>query len=332
MIRRIAVLTGDNNIPGMNAAIRAVTRTALHQGWEVIGICDGFTGLAAGEFIPLTARTVDALLQQGGTMLGGTDHQDFAWEMGRRLALDQLAKSEIDALIVIGAGESQAGAYALSRMGFAVNGVAASIENDFAGFDQTLGVDTALNVALEAIDHLKKSKSKERSTVLVEVAGCRCGYLALMTGIAGGADIIVIPEADSTPEQIADAIQRSHERGQSQAVIVVAEGVNCNVYRLLRHFAQEDPLRRDIRDTRLGHRQRHAAPSGFDRLLATRSGVCAVNALARGEHGIVSGLARGEVQTVPFAEVVGRPYELDSELIQLAKLLSIENHAAAQAH
>jgi 6-phosphofructokinase 1 len=185
-MKRIAVLTSGGDAPGMNAAIRAVVRGGLDQGWEVFGVRQGYAGLIAGEMNSLSARDVGGIIQQGGTMLGSARSLEFKTEEGRKLALANLEAKGIEALVVIGGNGSQTGAFALSRMGFPVVGVASTIDNDLYGSEITIGVDTALNIALEAIDRLKTTASSHRRAFLVEVMGRDCGYLALMSGLAGG--------------------------------------------------------------------------------------------------------------------------------------------------
>lgn len=203
-MKRIAVLTSGGDAPGMNAAIRAVVRTGLHQGWEVLGIRHGYAGLIAGELTPpLTARDVGGIIQQGGTILGSARSPQFKTEAGLQKALDQLAQRGLEALIVIGGNGSQTGAHVLSQKGFPVVGVASTIDNDLYGSEITIGVDTALNIALEAIDRLKVTASSHQRAFLVEVMGRDCGYLALMAGIAGGAEAIVIPEVETEPAALA---------------------------------------------------------------------------------------------------------------------------------
>ncbi len=193
-MKRIAVLTSGGDAPGMNAAIRAVVRTGLAKGWEVFGVRRGYTGLIAGHIVPLGARDVGGIIQQGGTILGSARCPEFKTEEGRLEALRQLRFHDIEGLVVIGGNGSQAGAHALSQMGFPVVGVASTIDNDLYGSEITIGVDTALDVALEAIDRLKVTASSHQRAFLVEVMGRNCGYLALMAGIAGGAEAIVLPE------------------------------------------------------------------------------------------------------------------------------------------
>jgi 6-phosphofructokinase 1 len=225
--------------------------------------------------------------------------------------------------VVIGGNGSQAGANALSQMGFPVNGVASTIDNDLMGSDITIGVDTALNIALEAIDRLKVTASSHQRAFLVEVMGRNCGYLALMAGIAGGAEAIVIPEFETTPEQVAAAIQQAYERGKAHAIVVVAEGATYEADKLSQFFAQrKDELGFDLRATTLGHVQRGGAPGAYDRILGTRLGYCAVEALARGEYGVLAGSIRGEIITTPLAEIAGKTKTVDEKLLQMANVLA----------
>jgi 6-phosphofructokinase 1 len=323
MIRRIAILTGDDDAPGMNAAIRAATQTALHYGWDVIGICEGYAGLMSGDFITLTARSMAGIVQRGGTMLGSLASSRHSTETGTQLALKNLAGHEIDALIVIGGEEAQAGADRLVRAGFCVGGVAASVENDLPGFDQALGVDTALNAALDAVDHLKIPKASDGYATLVEVAGRRCGYLALASAVASSADMVVIPEIETPPESVLEAIEHVHQQGTEHPTVLMSEGAAYNADRLVRFFAHLETQNRKLRHLPLGRIQRRAAPNAFDRLLGSRLGACAVHALARGETGTLAGLVRGEISSIPLAEVVGHAKDIGSDLITLAGLLGI---------
>ena len=273
-MRRIAVLTSGGDASGMNAAIRAVVRTGLSLGCEVFGVRNGFAGLIAGNFEPLGARDVGGIIQRGGTILGTARCEEFKAEEGRLKALRALREREIDGLIVIGGNGSQTGALLLSRAGFPVVGVASTIDNDLYGSEITIGVDTALNVALEAIDRLKITASSHQRAFLVEVMGRDCGYLALMAGIAGGAEAVVIPEVETDPERLADEIRAAYERGKAHAIIVVAEGARFNAERLSHYFREHQKrLGFELRVTTLGHVQRGGAPGAFDRLLATRLGV-----------------------------------------------------------
>lgn len=322
-IQKIGVLTSGGDAPGMNAAIRAVTRSALYRNWEVVGIRDGYAGLLKGTFVPMTFRTVSGIIQNGGTMLGSARCLEFHEEAGRQLALDRLRAANIDALVVIGGNGSQTGALALHQMGFPVNGVASTIDNDLAGSDITIGVDTALNIALEAIDRLKVTATSHHRAFLVEVMGRQCGYLALMAAIAGGAEAVVLPELEIEPDRLAAIVKESYDRGKSHAIIVVAEGATNNADSLLDYFrVNRQKHSFEIRETRLGHVQRGGTPGAFDRLLGSRLGARAVEALAARESGVLAGSINGKMVTTPLAEIVGKPKALDESLIELAGTLA----------
>ena len=330
-MKRIAVLTSGGDAPGMNAAIRAVVRTGLGKGWEVFGVRHGYLGLIAGNIEPLGVRDVGGIIQQGGTMLGSARCPEFKTEEGHLKALRTLNQHDIEALIVIGGNGSQTGAHALSQMGFPVVGVASTIDNDLYGSDVTIGVDTALNIALEAIDRLKVTASSHQRAFLVEVMGRDCGYLALMAGIAGGAEAIIIPEVETDPEAVAAELRAAYERGKPHALVVVAEGAQYNVEGpalsgaegLARYFRENrERLGFELRVTTLGHVQRGGAPDAFDRLLATRLGAAATEHLARGEHGLLVGLLKGEIAATPLAEAVANKKPLDLQLLELARVLA----------
>lgn len=305
----------------MNAAIRAVVRAGLAQGWEMLGIRRGYAGLLSEEIRPLGARDVGGIIQLGGTILGSARCPEFKTKEGVRRAAAILEKHGIDALVVIGGNGSQSGAYALSQEGVPVVGVASTIDNDLVGSDITIGVDTALNVALEAIDRLKTTASSHNRAFLVEVMGRDCGYLALMAGIAGGAEAVVIPEVPTSPEAVAEAIRVAYARGKPHAIVVVAEGAQYNAQKLAEYF-QRERLGYELRVTVLGHVQRGGAPGAFDRLLGTLLGAGAVEALARGERGVLVGQIKGEVVTTPLSEVAGKKKPLDPKLFELAKVLA----------
>lgn len=323
MTKRIAVLTSGESTPGQNAAIRAVTRTAIESGLEVLGVRNGYSGLIAGEFTPLTARAVGGIIHRGGTMLGSVGSPEFMTEVGRCTAIDRLVEHNVDALVVIGGDGSQTGAYALSQMGFPVNGVASSIENDVASTEITIGVDTALDIALESIDRLKRTASSACYAFLVEVAGRKSGYLALMTGIAGGAEVIAIPEIETTPEQVLEVIESAFRHGKRQAVAVVAEGATHNIESLKRHIVQTEPLGYELRAISVCQMQRGGSPSGFDRLLGTRLGKCAVDALMRDVSGVLAGVVHGAIRTTPLSEIVVLTKEIDPDLIRLSDVMAI---------
>ena len=321
-MKRIAVLTSGGDAPGMNAAIRSVVRTGHHEGWEVFGVNHGYAGLVAGDIEPIGTRDVSHIIQQGGTILGSARCPEFKTEEGRMKALRELHQHDIEALIVIGGNGSQTGANALSQMGFPVVGVASTIDNDLYGSEITIGVDTALNIALEAIDRLKVTATSHQRAFLIEVMGRNCGYLALMAGIAGGAEAVVIPEVETDPEAVATELRTAYERGKAHALVVVAEGAHYNAEGLVRYFEEHrERLGFDLRAITLGHVQRGGAPGAFDRLLATRLGAAATETLSRGGQGLLVGLLRGEVATTPLSEVVTGKRSLDLRLLELARVL-----------
>ena len=322
-MKRIAVLTSGGDAPGMNAAIRAVTRCALDQGWEVFGVQHGYAGLIKGSFQPLNARSVGGILQQGGTFLGSARCPEFKTEDGRLQALYALRDHHIDALVVIGGNGSQTGSYALSQLDFPVVGVASTIDNDLIGTDITIGVDTALNIALEAIDRLKVTASSHQRAFLVEVMGHHSGYLALMAGIAGGAEVVVIPEIETTPEQIAQELRAAYKRGKPHALAIVAEGAHYNAEALVAYFREHhEKIGFELRATTLGHVQRGGAPTAYDRVLATRLGAGAVAALACGETSVLVGWLHNRATTTPLAEIVGVQKPIEPELFALSQVLA----------
>jgi len=322
-MNRIAVLTSGGDAPGMNAAIRAVVRAGCDKEMKMFGVRDGYEGLIAGNLLRLRERDVGGVIQLGGTFLGSARSKEFKTPEGRERALRNLQELTIDALVVIGGNGTQAGAYELSKLGFPVIGIASTIDNDLYGSDITLGVDTATNIALEAIDRLKVTASSHRRAVLVEVMGRKCGYLALICGIAGGAETIVIPEVEMKGDDVARAILEAYRRGKNHALVVVAEGATSNATELTKFLAEHrDLLGFDLRTTILGHVQRGGVPSSSDRILAARFGIAAIDQIALGNHGILVGVHKGEIVFTPLAEVATKKKELDLSLFQMAKVLA----------
>ena len=322
-MNRVAVMTSGGDAPGMNAAIRAVVRSGVSLGFEMFGVRRGYTGLIAGDFMPLGARDVGGIIEIGGTMLGTSRCPAFLTDEGQQTAVRQLVQRDISGLVVIGGNGSQAGAYALSRRGVAVVGVASTIDNDLAGSDVTLGATTALGVALESIDRLRVTASAHGRVFLVEVMGRTCGYLALMAGIAGGAEAIVIPESEQSPEQIAIAIQDAYQRGKSHAIVIVAEGARYGADALARHFTEHaERLRFELRVTKLGHVQRGGAPCPFDRLSASLLGAAAIERIESRQHGILLGIVGGELTATALADVVVTGKPLDPQWLKLARMLA----------
>jgi len=322
-MNRIAVLTSGGDAPGMNAAIRAVVRTAVGYGWQAFGVLQGYKGLIEGSFRHLGPRDVSGIVQLGGTMLGSARCPEFQEEHARERAIHALKEQKIDALVVIGGNGSQSGAAALNAQGFPVVGIASTIDNDLVGTEICIGVDTALNVALEAIDRLKTTAKSHHRAFLVEVMGRECGYLALMSAIAGGAEAAVIPESPTHPDQVAEVIRQAYKRGKTHAVIVVAEGAEYNAQRIQAHFAGHyHEMGFEIRTTILGHVQRGGAPGAYDRILATRLAAAATEQLHQGNHGVLLGLQQGAYVPTAYEQVAGKIKSPDPALFHLANVLA----------
>jgi len=322
-MKRIAVLTSGGDAPGMNAAIRAVTRSALDRDMTVYGVRQGWQGLVDGRFQQLSARDVGGIIQVGGTFLGSTRSAAFREESGRSKAVRNLAQKGIDGVVVIGGNGSQTGSFMLSQLGVHVVGIASTIDNDLFGTDVTIGCDTAINVTLDAIDHLRTTGSSHNRAFLVETMGRDCGYLAMMAGLAGGAEVISVPEFEVSASEIAQRLRAAFERGKTHAIVVIAEGVKENATQILTHFnADKQRASFELRATTLGHVVRGAAPTAFDRLLATRLGVNAVKSLSDGETGVLVGYQKNEVTRTPLVEIVGRIKPVDADLINLARILA----------
>jgi 6-phosphofructokinase 1 len=322
-MKHIAVLTSGGDAPGMNAAIRAVTRSALDQGMIVSGVRQGWQGLVDGHFRELSARDVGGIIQVGGTFLGSARSAEFREESGRSKALRHLAQRGVEGVVVIGGNGSQTGSYMLSQLGVHVVGVASTIDNDLLGTDISIGCDTAINVTLEAIDHLRTTGSSHNRAFLVECMGRDCGYLAMMAGLAGGAEVISTPEAEVSAAEIAQRLHAAYERGKTHAIVVIAEGVKESAVKILAYF-EADTQRTgfELRATTLGHVVRGAPPSAFDRLLATRLGVGAVKSLSDSETGVLIGWQNNKVTRTPLVDIIGRTKPVDTELTELARILA----------
>jgi 6-phosphofructokinase 1 len=322
LMKRVAVLTSGGDAPGMNAAIRAVVRTGVGKGWGMFGVRNGYAGLISGNIQEMGTRDVGGIIQKGGTILGSARCQEFRTKEGRLKAILGLKQLGIDALVVIGGNGSQTGSYELSQLDYPVVGIASTIDNDLYGSEMTIGVDTALNIALEAIDRLKTTATSHQRAFLIEVMGRNCGYIALVSGIAGGAEYILVPEVETDPEDVAESLRLAYDNGKAHAIIVVAEGAKYNAEALTSYFKDnKDRLGFKIRATILGHVQRGGEPGAFDRLLASRLGNGAIEAIDRGEFGVLVGLNKGKITTTPLEVVVANKKELSMELVKLAQLL-----------
>jgi 6-phosphofructokinase 1 len=323
MPKRLAVLTSGGDAPGMNAAIRAVVRTGLAHGYEVLGIRHGYSGLIEGDFRTMTARDVGGIIERGGTILGTSRCERLKTDAGCTAAIRQLEALQLDSLVVIGGNGSHAGATRLSKAGARIIAVASTIDNDVPSADITIGASTALETAVDAIDRLRVTASAHGRVFLVEVMGRDSGHLALLAGVAGGAEAIVLPEIEVDPEGIAAEISGAYDRGKSHAIVVVAEGARYNADALAEYFrSQQARLGFELRVTKLGHIQRGGIPCVYDRIIASQLGAAAVDHAVGGEFGLTLGVVNGVVTSTPFAALQGAVKSFDHSLFNLAKALA----------
>lgn len=320
MIKKIAVLTSGGDSPGMNAAIRAVVRTGIYHNLEVIGVHSGYQGLLGKNLLPLNLRSVGGIMQHGGTLLMTSRSEEFKTKSGVKKAANILRESKIDVLVVIGGDGSMAGAQDLYQLeGFPVICLPATIDNDLYGTDMCIGVDTALNTVISAIDKIKDTASSHRRSFIIEVMGRNCGYLALMSGIAGGVEYVIIPEFPVNLEDVSNKLKKGYQRGKSHCIVLVAEGAG-DVYDIGKFM--EDKIGFEMRVTVLGYLQRGGSPSVFDRILASRLGSAAVEQLLKKNDHHMIGLLGNEIKTIPLAEVLSQKNKLRKSMYELANILA----------
>lgn len=317
---RIAVLTSGGDAPGMNAAIRAVVRTTIARGGEAVGIRHGFEGLLANSLVEFAVGDVGGILDRGGTVLGTSRSPRFEEPGGVEAAVSVLEDHSIDGLVVVGGDGSFRGAEALAFAGIPTIGVPGTIDNDLGGTDTTIGFDTALNTICDAVGKVRDTASSHERTFVIEVMGRQCGMLALYSGLACGADCILIPERPWTVESVCDSIASGMARGKKHSIIVLAEGAG-HAFPLAEDLS--GMCGQAVRTVVLGHIQRGGSPSGFDRILASRMGSRAVEALLLGESGVAVGLHCASTFTYPLIEAYTHAHELDDRIIGLAATLAI---------
>jgi 6-phosphofructokinase 1 len=321
-MKKIAVMTSGGDCPGMNAAIRAVVRTGLEHGIEVYGIRQGFAGLLSGDISLLTSFEVSGILQRGGTVLQTARTEEFKTPAGQKKGLRRLNEQGIEGMIVIGGDGSLRGALALHRAGFPVIGVPASIDNDIDCTSMSIGVDTALNTILDSLDRIRDTASSHTRAFVIEVMGRNCGYLAIISSILGGAEVVSTPESEVSMEDIAGALANAYVRGKSHAIAVIAEGVSYNTNDLVNFLKQKTEVGFDIRLTILGHIQRGGSPSAFDRLLATRMGVNAVELLLDGQSGLMTALDGREISPIMIEQAIKQTRPISDGYYKMARILS----------
>lgn len=319
-MKRIGVLTSGGDSPGMNAAIRAVVRKSIFHGIEVYGISHGYAGLINGDIKKMEIGSVGDIIHRGGTILYTARCEEFKTLEGQKKGIEQLKKFGIEGLVVIGGDGSFRGAQKLTEHGFPTIGVPGTIDNDIPGTDFTIGFDTALNTVIDAIDKIRDTATSHERTYVVEVMGRHAGDLALWSGLADGAETIVVPEADYEMSEIIARLKRGQERGKKHSIIIVAEGVGSG-------FEFGDKIKEEINvDTRvtvLGHIQRGGSPTGFDRVLASRLGAKAVDLLLDGKAGVTVGIEKNELVYNDIDEVLSRTHTIDMDMYKLSQQLSI---------
>ncbi len=324
-MKKIAVLTSGGDAPGMNAAIRAVVRACAFNQLECVGVFRGLQGLIEGDFKEMGPRSVKNIINRGGTILKSARSKEFRTSEGRAKAYVQLQQAGVDALVVIGGDGTFTGASVfMSEYDIPIVGLPGTIDNDINGTDYTIGYDTALNTVVEAIDKIRDTANSHNRLFLIEVMGRDAGDIALNAGIGAGAEEILIPEQNLGRERLINSLKRSKKSGKSSSIVVVAEGDQSgkNIFELA-EYVSENLDDYEVKVTVLGHIQRGGSPSCYDRVLASRLGVGAIDALLAGARGVMIGVANNKVVTVPFEEAIKGDNEIDLDLIRVADITSV---------
>jgi 6-phosphofructokinase 1 len=324
-IKKIGVLTSGGDSPGMNAAIRSVVRTCAFHNIECVGIYRGYQGMIEGDFKEMGPRSVNNIVNKGGTILKSARSMDFKTPEGREKAHKNLVKAGVDALVVIGGDGSFTGALLFnSEYDFPVMGIPGTIDNDIFGTSHTLGYDTALNTVVEVIDKIRDTASSHNRLFLIEVMGRDAGHIALNAGIGAGAEEILIPEEDLGLDRLLDSLRKSKATGKSSSIVVIAEGdkIGKTVFEL-KEYVDSNLPEYDVRVSVLGHMQRGGAPSCFDRVLASRLGVKAVESLLAGESNYMVGLLADKIVLTPLEQAIKGKSEIDRELLRVSDIMSV---------
>lgn len=324
VIKTIGLLTSGGDAPGMNAAIRAVTRAAIYNDLRVKAIYRGYKGLITGEIVEFKTQNVSNIIQQGGTILKTARCEEFKTVEGRQLAYDTLVKEEIDALVVIGGDGTLTGARIFaSEFDYPIVGLPGTIDNDIYGTDSTIGYDTALNTILDAVDKIRDTASSHERLFFIEVMGRDAGFLALNGAIASGAEAAIIPEIATEVDQLEEVIKKGFRKSKNSSIVLVAESEKTGG---AMHYA--DRVKReypeyDVRVVILGHVQRGGSPTAYDRILASRLGEAAIEALMDGQRNILLGIDDDQVVAIPFSKAIKKDKPIDPELLKVLKILSI---------
>ncbi len=324
MVKKIGVLTSGGDAPGMNAAIRAVVRTAIFHDLQIIGIRGGYNGLIEGNFTKMGPRSVANIINLGGTILKSARSKEFRTKEGREIAYKNCVKEGIDALVCIGGDGTFTGAQIFSEeFGVKVLGIPGTIDNDIFGTDNTIGYDTALNTAMDAIDKIRDTATSHSRIFFIEVMGRDAGFIALNSGIATGALDILIPEQNDSMEEMLETFKKAHKRGKTSSIVVVAEGETLgSTYELAERTSKEFPDA-DIRVTILGHIQRGGSPSCADRVLASRLGYGAVTGLMKGLSNVMAGIQANQLVYTPIEDAIRKHNEINQDLLQISEILAL---------
>ncbi|MBC70969.1 6-phosphofructokinase [Flagellimonas marinaquae] len=323
-IKKIGVFTSGGDSPGMNAAIRSVVRTCAYLNIECVGIYRGYQGMIEGDFKTLDARSVNNIINKGGTILKSARCEEFRTKEGRKKAYDQLTKEGINAFVVIGGNGSFTGALLFTEeYDFPVIGIPGTIDNDILGSSFTIGFDTAINTVVDAIDKIRDTASSHNRLFFVEVMGRDVGHIALNAGVGAGAEEILIPEQNLGLERLLDSLKRSKASGKSSSIVIVAEGdkIGKNVFELKEYVEEHLPIY-DVRVSVLGHMQRGGNPTCFDRVLASRMGVKAVESILEGKTNLMVGIRDTKLVLTPLAEAIKAHTEIDEELIRVSDIMT----------
>ena len=323
-VKKIAVLTSGGDAPGMNAAIRSVVRTCAYHNIEVVGVYRGYQGMIEGDFEPMNARSVRDIINRGGTILKSARSKDFRTPEGRKVAYEKLKAAGVDSFVVIGGDGSFTVALLFNKeFGFPVMGIPGTIDNDIYGTDFTLGYDTALNTVIEAIDKIRDTASSHNRLFFIEVMGRDAGHIALNSGVGAGAEEILIPEENIGLKKLLESLEKSRSTGKTSSLVVVAEGdkIGKNVFELKEYVEQHHPDY-DVRVSVLGHMQRGGAPSCFDRVLASRMGVKAVESLLEGKSNYMVGIRNNKMELTPLEKAIKGSSKIDMELLRVAEIMA----------
>lgn len=323
-IKRIAVLTSGGDSPGMNAGIRAVVRTCAYHNVECVGVYRGYEGLIEGDFKPMGARSVKGIINKGGTILKSARSKEFRTPEGRQKAYQNLIDNNIGGLVIIGGDGSFTGGLIFNQeFDFPVMGIPGTIDNDIFGTSHTLGFDTALNTVVDAIDKIRDTASSHNRLFFIEVMGRDVGHIALNAGIAGGAEEILIPEEDLGLDRLVDSLNRSRSSGKTSSIVIVAEGdkIGKNIFQL-KEYVDENMEGYDVRVSVLGHMQRGGAPSCFDRVLASRMGVKAVESMLEGKTNYMVGLIANKMELTPLEQAIKGKTKINLELLRVSDIMS----------